>query len=60
MRTSILSPARDVGVGLNYTESLLIKKLREVRKTNGLKFDQEEAEPNIGKNFKTNSRYRMN
>ena len=54
-----MSPTRDVGVGLNYTKSLLIKKLREVRTTNGLEFDQEEVEPNIGRNFKTNSRYRM-
>ena len=32
----------------------MIKKLREVRETNGLELDQEEAEPTIGRNFKTN------
>ena len=31
----------------------MIKKLREVRETNGLKLDLEEAEPTIGRNFKT-------
>ena len=31
----------------------MIKKIREVRKTNGLELDQEEAEPTIGKNFMT-------
>ena len=31
----------------------MIKKLREVRETNGLELDQEEAEPTIGRNFKT-------
>ena len=31
----------------------MIKKLREVRETNGLELDQEEAEPTIGQNFKT-------
>ena len=31
----------------------MIKKLREVRETNGLELDQEEAEPTMGKNFKT-------
>ena len=30
----------------------MIKKLREVRETNGLELDQEEAEPTIGRNFK--------
>ena len=32
---------------------MLIKKLREVRETNGLELDQEEAERTIGSNFKT-------
>ena len=32
----------------------MIKKLREVRETNGLELDQEEAEPTIGRKFKTN------
>ena len=31
----------------------MIKKLREVRETNGLELDQERTEPTIGKNFKT-------
>ena len=31
----------------------MIKKLREVRETNGLELDGEEAEPTIGRNFKT-------
>ena len=31
----------------------MIKKLRETRETNGLDPDQEEAEPTIGRNFKT-------
>ena len=31
----------------------MIKKLREVRETNGLELDQEGTEPTIGRNFKT-------
>ena len=31
----------------------MIKKLREVRETNVLELDQEEAEPTISRNFKT-------
>ena len=31
----------------------MIKKLREVTETNGLELDQEEAEPTIGRKFKT-------
>ena len=31
----------------------MIKKLREVRETNGLELDQEEIEPTIGRTFKT-------
>ena len=31
----------------------MIKKLREVRETNGLELGEEEAEPTIGRNFKT-------
>ena len=31
----------------------MIKKLREVRETSGLEVDEEEAEPTIGRNFKT-------
>ena len=42
-----------MGVGLTHTENLMIKKLREMRNTNGLELDQEEAEPTIGRNFKT-------
>ena len=42
-----------VGVGLTYTENLMIKKLREVRETSGLELDQEEAELTIGRYFKT-------
>ena len=44
---------RGVGVGLTHTENLMIKKLREVRETRGLELDGEEAEPTIGRNFKT-------
>ena len=51
--TSINIFVRGVGAGLTYTESLMIKKLREVRETNGLELDQEEAEPTIGRSFKT-------
>ena len=44
---------RGVGVGLTHTKNLMIKKLREVRETNGLKLGEEEVEPTIGRNFKT-------
>ena len=30
----------------------MMKKLREVRETNGLELDQEEADPTFGRNFK--------
>ena len=42
-----------MGVGLTHTKNLVIKKLREVNETNGLELDEEEAEPAIGRNFKT-------
>ena len=51
--TSINVFVRGVGVGLNHTENLIIKKLREVGETSGLELDEEEAEPTIGRNFKT-------
>ena len=51
--TSINIFVREKGVGITHTESLMIKKLREVRETSGLELDQEEAEPDIGRNFKT-------
>ena len=51
--TSINVFVRGMGVGLTHTEKLMIKKLREVRVTNGLGLDQEEAEPTIERNFKT-------
>ena len=51
--TSIIFFVRAVGVGLTHTKNLMIKKLREVRETNGLELDQEEAEHTIGRNFKT-------
>ena len=51
--TSINIFVRGVGVGLSHTENLMIKKLREVRETSGLELDEEEAEPTIGRNFKT-------
>ena len=44
---------RGVGVGLTHSENLIIKKLREVKETSGLELDEEEAEPTIGRNFKT-------
>ena len=52
-RTSINIFVRGVVVGLTHTEILMTKKLREVRETNGLELDGEEAEPTIGRNFKT-------
>ena len=51
--TSIKIFVREVGVGLTHTKILMIKKLREVRETNGLELNQEEVEPTIGRNFKT-------
>ena len=51
--TSIIIFVRALGVGLTHTENLMIKKLREVRETSGLELDGEEAEPTIGRNFKT-------
>ena len=51
--TSINIFVRGVGVGLTHTENLMIKKLRDVRETSGLELDGEEAEPTIGRNFKT-------
>ena len=49
--TSINIFFRGVGVGLTHAENLMIKKIREVRETNWLELDQEEAEPT--RNFKT-------
>ena len=43
--TSINIFVRGVGVGLTHIKNLMIKKLREVRETNGLELDQEKAEP---------------
>ena len=51
--TSINNFVRRVRVGLTHTKNLMIKKLREVRETNGLELGEEEAEPTIGRNFKT-------
>ena len=51
--TSIKNFVRGVGVGLTHTENLMIIKLREMRETNGLDLDLKEAEPTIGRNFKT-------
>ena len=53
MGTSINIFVRGVGEGLTHTENLMIKKLRELRETSGLELDGEEAEPTIGRNFKT-------
>ena len=53
MGTSINIFVRGVGVGLTHTENLMIEKLREVRETNELELGEEEAEPTIGRNFKT-------
>ena len=44
---------RGLRVGLTHTKKLMIKKLREVRETNGLELDQERTEPTIGRSFKT-------
>ena len=51
--TSINIFVRGVGVGHTHTKNLTIKKPREVRETNGLELGEEEAEPTIGRNFKT-------
>ena len=51
--TSINIFVRGVKVGLTNTKNLMIKKLREVRETNGLELDQGETGPTIGRNFKT-------
>ena len=51
--TSINIFVRGVGVGLTHTKNLMIKKLREIRESNGLELGEEEAEPTIGRNFKT-------
>ena len=51
--TSLNIFVRGVRVGLTHTENLMIKKLREVRETNGLELDKEEAEPDIRRYFKT-------
>ena len=42
-----------MGVGLTHTENVMIRKLREVIETSRLELDEEEAEPTIGRNFKT-------
>ena len=51
--TSINFFVRGVGVGLTHTKNLMTEKLREVRETNRLELGKEEAEPTIGRNFKT-------
>ena len=51
--TSINIFVPGVGVGLTHTKNLMIKKLREVREPSGLELDGEEAEPTIGRKFKT-------
>ena len=51
--TSINIFVRGVGVGLTHTDNLIIKKLKGKRETNGLNLDLEEAEPTIGRSFKT-------
>ena len=51
--TSINIFVRGVEVGITHTENLMMRKLREVRETNGLELGEEEAEPTIGRNFKT-------
>ena len=51
--TSINIFVREVGVGLTHTENLMIKKLKEVRETSEMELGDEEAEPTIGRNFKT-------
>ena len=51
--TSINIFVRGVGVGLTHTKNLMIKKLKEVRETSELELEEDEPEPNIGRNFKT-------
>ena len=51
--TSINIFVRGVGVGLTHTENLMIKEIRDARETSELELDGEEAEPTIGRNFKT-------
>ena len=50
---SINNFVRGVGVGFTNTENLMIKKLKEVREKRDLELDEEEPEPNIGRNVKT-------
>ena len=52
-RTSINIFVRGMGVRLTHTENLMIKKLKEVRETSELELGEGEAEPTIGRNFKT-------
>ena len=58
--TSINIFVRGVVVGLTHTKNLMIKKLREVKETNGLELDEEEAEPAIDEISKQNLIYPMN
>ena len=51
MGTSMNIFVRGVGV-LTHTENLMIKKLREVRETNGPDLGEENPEPTIGRKFK--------
>ena len=51
--TSINFFVRGLGVGFIHSENLMIKKLKEVRETNELELGEEQAEPTIGRNFKT-------
>ena len=52
---------RGVGVGLTHTENLMIMKVREVRETDGLELDQEEAEGEIPRqNFGIPNEYSEN
>ena len=51
--TSINIFIRGVGIGLIQTKNVMIKKLREMRETNGLELNQEKFEPAIERKFKT-------
>ena len=56
---SINTFVRRVRVGLTHTKNLMKKKLREMRKTNGLELDQKEVEPTLGKSSRSSLKYRM-
>ena len=55
--TSINIVVRGVGLRLSHTKILMIKKLREIRETNGLELKQEELSPPLEEVSRQNSKY---